>query len=261
MIILDTIEYKEKKIISAGEDAQLCTWGMYNQVELEAPIYIGRSQIETEFIGAYTYINLRAVQHLTTNSVVECQRIGRFCMIAHSVNIGMAGHPTKNLSSHLVFRYDKKTDYAHDYMTIENTVFENEARIKYIENAKKPLPIIGNDVWIGHGATILNGIRIGDGAIVGAGSVVTKDVPAYSIVAGNPAKVIRYRFSEKQIEKLENLRWWKYGADILYGIDLEKIDDAINIIEDRIENKVVQLFTPPRAVIDSTNNKIEIKEF
>ena len=70
--------------------------------------------------------------------------------------------------------------------------------------------IIGNDVWIGYGATILSGVSIGDGAAIGACSLVVKDVPPYAIVAGNPAQVIRYRFDEETIHKLLKIRWWDW---------------------------------------------------
>lgn len=72
---------------------------------------------------------------------------------------------------------------------------------------------IGNDVWIGYGATILSGVRIGDGAIVGANAVVTKDVPPYAIVAGNPAHVIRMRFSPQIISDLLQIQWWNWPFD------------------------------------------------
>ncbi len=68
--------------------------------------------------------------------------------------------------------------------------------------------IIGNDVWIGTRTMLIGGIHVGDGAIIGAGSIVTKDVPPYAVVAGNPARVIRYRFEEETIRKLEKIKWW-----------------------------------------------------
>ncbi|MDD2495379.1 MAG: CatB-related O-acetyltransferase [Tissierellia bacterium] len=71
--------------------------------------------------------------------------------------------------------------------------------------------IIGNDVWIGSGAIVLRGTRIGDGAVIGANAVVTKDVPPYSIVVGIPAKIIKNRFSDKIITLLINSKWWNYS--------------------------------------------------
>jgi len=74
---------------------------------------------------------------------------------------------------------------------------------------------VGNDVWIGHGALILSGVRIGDGAVIGAASVVSKDVAPYSIVAGNPAKEVRLRFSREEIEKLLIIKWWDWPDEIV----------------------------------------------
>jgi acetyltransferase-like isoleucine patch superfamily enzyme len=69
---------------------------------------------------------------------------------------------------------------------------------------------IGNDVWIGATSTIMSGVTIGDGAVVGAGSTITKDVPPFSIVAGNPGKIVKYRFTKEQIEKLLQIAWWNW---------------------------------------------------
>jgi hypothetical protein len=72
---------------------------------------------------------------------------------------------------------------------------------------------IGNDVWIGATSTIMSGVTIGDGAVIGAGSTITKDVPPFAIVAGNPGKIVKYRFTEEQIEKLLQIAWWDWGED------------------------------------------------
>ncbi|MEY3330040.1 MAG: hypothetical protein RLZZ115_2923 [Cyanobacteriota bacterium] len=82
--------------------------------------------------------------------------------------------------------------------------------------------MIGNDVWIGYGATIMPGINIGDGAIIGAQSVVTRDVPSYRIVGGNPAQEIRKRFENSMIEDLLNIRWWDW--------DIQKITRHLHAI-------------------------------
>jgi acetyltransferase-like isoleucine patch superfamily enzyme len=83
---------------------------------------------------------------------------------------------------------------------------------------EKPV-IVGNDVWLGHGALLLKGVTIGNGAIVGGGAVVTRDVPPYSIVAGNPARVIRTRFDAAIVEQLEQLSWWTLSPERLAAIE------------------------------------------
>jgi virginiamycin A acetyltransferase len=92
--------------------------------------------------------------------------------------------------------------------------------------------VVGNDVWLGYKSVIMSGVYIGDGAIIGAYSVVTKDVPPYSIVGGNPAKVIRQRFSESDTARLLKLAWWDWDFDkisrnvqYLTGNDLDPLED------------------------------------
>ena len=112
--------------------------------------------------------------------------IGSFCSISDGVRIGLAQHPTEFFSTSSYF-YD------------ENNVLDRDF--------DKPC-IIGNDVWIGSDVLIMGGINIGDGAVLAAGAVVTRDVPPYAIVGGVPAKVLRYRFDEETIKELLELKWW-----------------------------------------------------
>lgn len=82
--------------------------------------------------------------------------------------------------------------------------------------------VVGNDVWFGYGSLIKNGVKIGDGAIIAAGAVVVKDVPPYSIVAGNPAKVVKKRFDDATIDRLLQIAWWNW--------DIEKINRHLSLI-------------------------------
>lgn len=119
--------------------------------------------------------------------------IGSFCSIGSNVKIGGVAHPVHFVSTSPVFLSHKdsiKAKFArHDYLPMVKTT-------------------ICHDVWIGEGAFIKAGVRIGTGAVVGMGAVVTKDVPPYAIVAGNPARVIRYRFSDEMIQSLIATAWW-----------------------------------------------------
>ena len=122
--------------------------------------------------------------------------IGKFCSIAEGVTFLLGGE----------HRMDWITTYPFSAM---GNVWVGAELIPGHPATKGDI-VIGNDVWIGHGALILSGVRIGDGAVIGAGAVVNKNVEDYAIVAGNPAKFIRYRFDEGSREELKKLSWWDW---------------------------------------------------
>lgn len=144
-------------------------------------------------IGVNSYINSMDIQMTNEDEVVNIQ-IGNFCSIAYNVLA-------------LVNRN-------HDYKAITTSA----SPLFYFNNKKikqKGEIIIGNDVWIGNNAILLSGIKIGNGAVIGAGTVVTKNVPPYAIVVGNPMRVINYRFDEDNMQKLQNIQWWHWPIDYI----------------------------------------------
>ena len=147
--------------------------------------------------------------------------IGKFCQIAHGVRI-ITSSANHNMNGFSTFPFNNFM------MTPETTSKEIEAMFQV--PGKKGNTIIGNDVWIGMEAVIMPGITIGDGAIIGARSVVVKDIEPYSIVGGNPAKEIKKRFSESSIEKLLKIKWWDWSVekieqnlDVILSSDIEKL--------------------------------------
>lgn len=167
-------------------------------------------------IGRYTYINRYCY-------LPEC-KIGSFCSIAERVRVIMYSHPTDFVSTSPVF-----------YSTLKQCVKTFATKNNYNEEKRidGKTVIIGNDVWIGDEARLMEGIRIGNGAIVAAGAMVTKDVPPYAIVGGVPAKIIRYRFDDSQIKKLETLKWWEKDDKWL----AEHADEFRNINQFLKDNK------------------------
>ena len=137
--------------------------------------------------------------------------IGRFCSIASEVKmVQKHGHPLSYVSTSPCFL--ENNSYVESFVREKNN--EKYDPLEYIDwKGKRWDAVVGNDVWIGSRAILLGAVKIGDGAVVGAGAVVTKDVPPYAIVVGNPAKVIGYRFEENKIRKLLNLRWWDKDLD------------------------------------------------
>lgn len=151
------------------------------------------SSILSSSIGYMTYIG--------NNCFLNCCEIGKFCSIGDSVRIISGTHPTKNfVSTHPAFY---SVDYVFSFSDKE--LFEEQI---YVDKAKRVKVKIGNDVWLASDCKILGGVTIGDGAIVAAGAVVTKDVEPYSIVGGVPATYIRKRFSDDEIEELLSIEWW-----------------------------------------------------
>ena len=237
----DNIKLKDGRIgIHVPEEVSLGTWGMNSTIEIESPVHLGKSQIDCGKIGAFTQINMWAAPTNTTETFIDCQSIGRYCSIARGVNIGFAGHSTTFLSSSTLFKFNKNAEEFLPFLSERDINWEQEKKVQNLKSWKKPLPIIGNDVWIGFGAIVLNGVTISNGAVIVAGSVVTKDVPPYAIVGGNPAKIIRYRFSEDIINRLEKSKWWEYDPSIFIGLDIDNPEKCIDAIEDRIA-------PPPRS--------------
>ncbi|QUC06111.1 CatB-related O-acetyltransferase [Aggregatibacter sp. oral taxon 513] len=149
-------------------------------------------------IGDYSYLH---------KGMFKNTKIGRYCSIATGVKIGLDNHPINWLSTH-------PFQYADSYT-----------------NFLPKRTHIGNDVWLGADVIILSGLTIGDGAIIGAGSVVTKDIPPYAIAVGAPAKVIKYRFEQDIISKLLKLKWWELGYQDLQNVDFDNIYTAIEQIK------------------------------
>ena len=165
------------------------------------------SQIVT--VGDYTINNARIITASDENKLI----IGKFCSIATGSSIILSsGHRDDWISTYPFIHAENKSRFDHFKDSNKRGIVKGKGDI-----------IIGNDVWIGLNAIILPGVKIGDGAIIGAGSVVTKDVDDYEIVAGNPAKLIRHRFSSSEINELKKIRWWDWP--------LEKIMENRQFIE------------------------------
>lgn len=138
---------------------------------------------------------IKRFSYVGRNSIIQNAHVGSFCSIANDVFIGLGSHPTALFSTSPLF------------YRVNNTF-----RVKLIDqdyefSEYQPIEI-GHDVWVGARAIIMDGVKIGNGAIIAANGVVTEDVPPYAIVGGVPAKVIRYRFSPEKIEQLQKTQWW-----------------------------------------------------
>lgn len=158
---------------------------------------IGESSIKNSQIGFASFIGSGCEMN-------NC-KIGKYCSISSMVKVVEFTHPTNMVSSYPGF-YDSSIKR----FPFSSTIFDEALKTDSGFSCE-----IGNDVWIGRNVLIKGGVTIGDGAIIGMGAIVTKDVPSYAIVAGVPAKILRYRFSKEQIERLLSIKWWDWSPDII----------------------------------------------
>ena len=156
-------------------------------------------------------------------SYIADSTVGNYCTFGSRVSIGAFSHPTDYLTIHEVGYRDISQIYG-------GTVYKGDSE-RYLKLRSEKKTTIGNDVWIGDNAVIIKGITIEDGAVIGAGAIVTKDVDAFSIVVGNPAKSIRKRFPKKIIDQIKMSSWWNLRIEELSGIPFENIPLALEFLK------------------------------
>lgn len=225
----NNVTLKDTKVsgcIHIGDDAEVV------QSEFRGRVSIGKNFYAKRFlcgenVAIYNDVktidsSVNAYSYIAAEAIVFYATVGRFCSIGPRVIVGHGEHPVDFISTHPSF-FSKSLQCGISFASGNNS-FEETARVS-----------IGNDVWIGANAYLRNGIKIDDGAIVAAGAVVTHDVPAYAVVGGVPARIIKYRFSAEEIDVLKKISWWdwseeylKAAADILSSTSVKKLQDFIS---------------------------------
>jgi len=179
------------------------------------PLVDPTARLSKATLGAYCEVGARTIlqevtmgdySYVVNDAQIAYTTIGKFCSIAAMTRINPGNHPMHRATqSHFTYR--------------SSAYFAGESDdAEFFEWRREHHVTIGHDVWIGHGAIVLPGRNIGNGAVIAAGAIVTKDVPAYAIVAGNPARIIRPRFPEAIAERLAALHWWDWDHETLRRI-------------------------------------------
>jgi hypothetical protein len=201
---------------------------MFASLLTREPLIHENCQLTNAQLGAYTEIGIyNFLENVIMDDFsytgqfcfIQNADIGKFVNIAPMVRIGATAHPiTRPTLHHFTYR---KAIFGLDTKDDEE-FFTWRARQRIL---------MGHDTWIGHGSIVMPNLKIGNGAVVGAGAVVTKDVEPYTIVAGIPAKLLKRRFSEDITNKLEDIQWWNWSYEMIK----ERIDDFSLPIDDFID--------------------------
>ncbi len=184
---------------------------------LLGPTYLNRhSQIGPDaVIGKYFGMN--------EHGFVARATVGAFCAFGARNAINPFNHPTDWLSINEFQYHPRSFDWVPEY----NDFVRLERSPEMFQHVT-----IGNDVWTGHNVNILPGVNVGDGAVIGAGSVVTKDVPPYAVMTGVPAQVRRMRFSDDIIARQLKLKWWELELSDLSGLPFRDVERCLDRIEE-----------------------------
>lgn len=230
---LDLSDAETDKLMDMAHDADKPDWRKIYPLKSrdESVVYIKPTLIASTRnieVGKYSYYDGQNFASRVTHHydfLGDKLIIGKFCQIGHNVEFIMNGanHQMNSVSTYPFYIFK---GWEQNPPKINDLPFKGDT-------------IVGNDVWIGQNAVILPGVHIGDGCIIGANSVVGSDIPPYSVVVGNPAKVIRKRFDDEMIELLEKLEWWNKSEKqiqklipILSNGDIKYVKEEIKCIID-----------------------------
>jgi acetyltransferase-like isoleucine patch superfamily enzyme len=181
-------------------------------------------------LGAFTYSH---------SALPRSASVGRYCSIAAGVSWMADAHPME---------WASMSPFSFDPQPLQGlrAWFADHPAPRMLSFDHRPAPVsVGHDVWIGEQAMIKGGVSIGDGAVVGARAVVTRDVPPYAIVAGVPARVVRMRFPEELAARLRALAWWRFAPDLLAGLAVDRPEAFVDELEARIADGAAPLDLVP----------------
>lgn len=200
---------------------------------LEAPCSLKRMQVQHSLhLGAFSYA--------VSGYYFGC-RIGRYCSIGEEVQIGRHPHPLHWFSTSPFFYSNPINVMDMEWSGVTPYIPHKDFK-RQGPPTKVKITHIGHDVWIGHGAFILPGVTIGTGAVVAGEAVVTKDVPPYAVVAGSPARVVRYRFDEPIRYALLESCWWNYAPWQLLGVQTDSPISLLNHVA-RLKKENVPIYS------------------
>ena len=226
---LDLSDAKTSELMGMAKDADKPDWKKIHPLKSrnESVIYVKPSLVGSSRnieVGKYTYYDGQNFASRVTHHcdfIGDKLIIGKFCQIGHNIEFIMNGanHQINSVSTYPFYIFK---GWEQEPTSKEDLPYKGDT-------------VVGNDVWFGQNVTVLPGVHIGDGCIIGANSVVGSDIPPYSVVVGNPAKIIRKRFDDEMIELLEKLRWWDRSESQIQKIIPLLSNSDITYVKERIK--------------------------
>lgn len=224
-----------EEILELFEALRICTvFGGPPRLVPGAKLHLNCASPIQPYVGLYTANHIPTIGAFSYSfsSFDREVSIGAYCSISWNVKVMGINHPMETFST---------TAALYERHPMFNAAFDDLGITRsYRRNPQKPLPVIGNDVWIGQDVLLKRGITIGDGAVIAGGSLVVKDVPSYAIVGGSPAKVIRYRFTETEREALQASRWWEFAMPDLISRPADDIPAFIASLQEGTADRALR---------------------
>lgn len=231
-------ESVEKKLLERGLMAA-AGQGVIGSLRYERPAYCFNHRLKDCTMGAFAYFNAAGATSAYRT------HFGRYSQIGESSIIGPPEHPQDWFSSHFfAFVRPEHMPGAYRLPDFARLAPEAQPGPSYVDTVPSDT-YIGHEAYIGAGSFVKRGVRIGDGATIGARSVVTRDVPDYAIAVGSPARVIRLRFADAIVERFLNLQWWRYDlAPYKKQVDYSKVEATLAFFEERLAEGRLQPLRP-----------------
>lgn len=211
----------------------------------------------------FDFVSMGAFSYAGRNGLFSSVAIGRFSSIAEDVIVGPTRHDLGAFSTHPFLFDNWHVDWAgcHD-LDLYNPIVGTQPYTGFVpwKGNETPSTFIGNDVWIGTRAIIMPGVRIGDGAVIAAGAVVTRDVPPYAVVGGVPARVIKFRFGDALIARFLAAQWWRYDmSQVSNRVDYGKPEEVLNFIETEAAAGRLAEYIVPRLQIRNRGGRMSFE--
>ena len=246
---------RSKTVVPALQDAGLMGGAnIAGSLRFERPAWLYGHRLKDCTVGAFTYFNAAGSTSLYRVT------LGRYSQIGESSIIGPPEHPHDWFSSH-PFAFTRPRYMPNIYQ------FEDFARLapvdlpgpSYVDTMPNDT-YIGHEAYVGAGSFVKRGVRIGDGAVIGARSVVTRDVPPYAIAVGSPARVVKLRFDEKLVERFLALQWWRYDlAPFKTAVDFSRVEATLDFFEARRAEGALAALVPDSYELQQSTAGAQLK--